>query len=86
MHFHDCEEAITCVAGEASCSVDGETLTLRPFDHIWIAAESPHRFWNDGATPMRIVWAYGKAEVLRTFVASGKTVRHMSADDVARPG
>ncbi len=85
MHFHDTEECITCVEGEAMCSVDGEVLRLRPFDHIWIAEGSHHRFWNEGADVMRIVWTYGKPEVMRTFVASGKTVRHMSKGDVARP-
>ena len=85
MHFHDTEECITCVQGEATCSVDGEVLALRPFDHIWIAAGSHHRFWNDGSEPMHIVWTYGSPEVLRTFVESGKTVRHMSKDDVAKP-
>ena len=86
MHFHDTEECITCVQGEAFCSVDGDVTKLAPFDHIWIAAGSHHRFWNEGTQTMRIVWTYGKPEVLRTFVESGKTVRHMSADDVAGPG
>ena len=85
MHFHDTEECITCVEGEAMCSVDGEVLRLRPFDHIWIAEGSHHRFWNEGAEAMRIVWTYGKPEVMRTFADSGKTVRHMSKGDVARP-
>jgi quercetin dioxygenase-like cupin family protein len=85
MHFHDTEECITCVQGEAMCSVDSEVLKLAPFDHIWIAEGSHHRFWNEGNGPMRIVWTYGKPEVMRTFVDSGKTVRHMSKGDVARP-
>ena len=85
MHFHDTEECITCVEGEAMCSVDGEVLRLQPFDHIWIAEGSHHRFWNEGDAVMRIVWTYGKPEVMRTFVDSGKTVRHMSKGDVARP-
>ncbi len=83
MHYHDTEECITCVEGEAMCSVDGEVYRLEPFDHIWIATGSHHRFWNEGDEPMRILWSYGKPEVLRTFVDSGKTVGHLSSDDVA---
>ncbi len=85
LHFHDTEECITCVEGAACCEVDGERLSLAPFDHIWIPAGAHHRFWNEGESPMRIVWTYGKPEVSRTFVATGQTVRHMSADDVADP-
>ena len=83
MHYHDSEECITCVEGQAMCSVDGEVVRLEPFDHIWIAEGSHHRFWNEGDVPMRIMWAYGKPEVQRTFVDSGKTVVHMSKDDVS---
>ena len=86
LHFHATEECITCVEGIASCEIDGEQLTMQPFDHVWIPEGAHHRFSNDGAVPMRIVWTYGKAEVSRTFVASGQTVRHMSSDDVAEPG
>ena len=86
LHFHATEECITCVEGIASCEIDGEQLTMQPFDHVWIPEGAHHRFWNDGAVPMRIVWTYGKAEVSRTFGAAGQTVRHMSADDVAEPG
>jgi succinate-semialdehyde dehydrogenase/glutarate-semialdehyde dehydrogenase len=86
LHFHDTEECITCVEGIASCEIDGEQLVLQPFDHVWISEGAHHRFWNEGASPMRISWTYGKAEVSRTFVDSGQTVRHMSADDVTNPG
>ena len=85
LHFHDTEECITCVEGVATAEIDGEQLTLQPFDHVWIPEGAHHRFWNDGGTQMRIVWTYGKPEVSRTFVATGQTVKHMSADDVAEP-
>ncbi len=83
LHFHDTEECITCVEGEARCVVDGEEMVLHPYDHIWIPEGAHHRFWNEGQTRMRILWTYGKSEVMRTFVESGKTVRHMSAEDRA---
>ena len=60
LHFHDTEECITCVEGVATAEIDGEQLTLQPFDHVWIPEGAHHRFWNDGETQMRIVWTYGK--------------------------
>ncbi len=83
LHFHDTEECITCVEGEAHSVVDGEEFVLRPYDHIWIPEGAHHRFWNEGQTRMRILWTYGKPEVMRTFVQTGETVRHMSSEDRA---
>ena len=83
LHYHDTEECITCVEGEARCVVDGDEIVLHPYDHIWIPEGVHHRFWNAGQTRMRILWTYGKPEVTRTFVESGETVGHMSPEDRA---
>ena len=90
MHFHDTEECITCVEGEAMCSVDGEVLRLRPFDHIWIAEGSHHRFWNEGtevdAHRLDLRQAGGHADVRRLRQDRASHVqRRCRATDVNDP-
>ncbi len=42
---------------------------------------TPHHFRNDSGQPMRFLWTYGGAHVTRTYVETGQTVEHLSAED-----
>jgi oxalate decarboxylase/phosphoglucose isomerase-like protein (cupin superfamily) len=48
---------------------------------LYVEAGIPHLFRNTGDAPMTILWIYDTDFVTRTFVATGRTVEHLSADD-----
>lgn len=74
VHYHDCEESVMVVAGEAVAEVGDEAFELRAGDVTWIPAGLAHRFRNPSAeTVLRIFWTYASAEATRTMVESGET-------------
>ena len=83
LHYHNCDESVTIIEGEASCEVDGEIFQMKVWDTTFVPAGIPHRFWNPSNQPMRILWTYATVDVTRTFVETGKTVEHLSAADRA---
>ena len=83
LHFHDCEEQVTILEGEAVAEIDGARHPVRAGDTTWIPAGLPHRFVNAGAGPLRILWVYASTTATRTLVATGET-RPVAAEH-ARP-
>jgi quercetin dioxygenase-like cupin family protein len=81
LHTHNVEEAITILEGEAVAIIDGQEYLVHPFDTTFVPPGTPHHFRNDSARPMRFLWTYGGAHVTRTYVESGITVEHLSAED-----
>ncbi|WP_237214391.1 cupin domain-containing protein [Falsiroseomonas oryziterrae] len=74
LHFHNCEESVMVLEGEAIAVLDGVEHRLGPGDTTWIQANVPHFFRNASATqPMRIFWTYASIEANRTLVATGET-------------
>lgn len=82
-HYHNCDESVTILAGEASCEVDGEVFTMKAFDTTFVPAGIPHRFWNESSALMKILWTYASVNVTRTFTETGETVGHLSTADRA---
>jgi putative monooxygenase len=76
LHYHNCEETVVLLSGEAIAEIDGEEFTVRPLDTSWIPAGVPHRFRNASQTEkMRIYWTYSSIDADRTIVATGVTTR-----------
>jgi quercetin dioxygenase-like cupin family protein len=73
-HFHNCEESVMLLEGEAFFDMGGQTYELKAMDTTWIPAEVPHRFRNKSKTqPMKILWIYGSVDANRTLVETGET-------------
>lgn len=62
--------------------IDGVVTPLEPYDSTYIPANRTHAFRNTGPQPMKILWIYAGLQVTRTFADSGKTVEHLSAQDL----
>jgi mannose-6-phosphate isomerase-like protein (cupin superfamily) len=81
LHSHNCVEHVTLLSGVGECVIDGVTTPLERFDTTYVEAGIPHLFRNTGDEPMTILWIYDTDYVTRTFVETGRTVEHLSADD-----
>jgi putative monooxygenase len=81
LHTHNVEEAITILEGEAVAIIDGQEHRVGPYDTTFVPPGTPHHFRNDSGGVMRFLWTYGGAHVTRTYVETGETVEHLSAED-----
>lgn len=71
VHFHDCEESVMVLQGDAVAEIDGKRIPLKPGDTTWIPTGVPHRFLNEGTSAMRIFWTYANVDATRTMVETG---------------
>ena len=71
LHFHNCEESVMILEGEAVAEIDGQRYHLAAGDTTWIPANLPHRFLNESDQLMRIFWTYASVEATRTSVETG---------------
>ena len=83
LHYHNCDESVVIVEGDAVAEVDGQRHAMKRFDTTFVPAGLPHRFINESDRPMAILWTYAASYVTRTFVETGVTVEHMSEADKA---
>ena len=84
-HWHNCDESVVILEGEAVCEINGELHPMSPYDTTFVPANIPHRFLNQSQQPMKILWTYAAGYVTRTFADSGVTVEHLSVTDRAAP-
>ena len=40
-HYHNCDESVTILEGEASCEVDGEVFTMKAYDTTFVPCWYP---------------------------------------------
>jgi quercetin dioxygenase-like cupin family protein len=78
LHYHNCEEQVTILEGNAVAEIDGVLYELSAPDTTFIPAGHPHRFLNRTGKIMKILWIYGSGQVTRTSVETGKTVPQLS--------
>jgi len=83
LHYHNCEETVLIVEGQATFEVDGREYELEPLDTTWVPTGMPHRFSNRSNARMRIFWTYSSVDATRTVVATGETFKIGSAQDRA---
>jgi putative monooxygenase len=83
VHWHNCDESVVILEGEAVCEIDGNTIQMSRLDATFVPANVPHRFLNLTDRPMAILWTYAAGYVTRTFADTGVTVEHMSEGDKA---
>ncbi|MDH3540743.1 MAG: cupin domain-containing protein, partial [Acidimicrobiia bacterium] len=78
LHSHNTIEQVTVIEGEGLAELNGEQVPAKPFDTTQIAPGEFHRFINNGAATMRILWVYGSTHVTRTFADTGETVEQFA--------
>ena len=88
LHWHNCDESVVVLEGEATAEVEGRTYALVAQDTTFVRAGVPHRFLNRSDRPLRFMWIYAAGQVTRTFADTGQTFDHGSAGDraVVTPG
>lgn len=74
LHYHNCEEAVLVVQGNATVEVDGAQFSASAGDVVWQPENVPHRFINRSETEtLRIYWTYASVSATRTLVETGET-------------
>ena len=67
-HFHEYDESITIVKGEATCEVMGRRYRLSGYGTAVVPRGLPHRFLNLSEKVMAMIWVYAGSEPTRTLV------------------
>ena len=74
LHYHNCEESVVIVQGNATVEVDGKQFIAGVSDVTWLPANMPHRFINSSESGgLRIFWTYASGTATRTLIDSGET-------------
>ena len=71
LHYHNVEEQVTIIEGEAVAIIDGERHTLKAYDTTYVPAGTPHHFMNESNGPMAILYIYPSPYVERHFPETG---------------
>jgi len=82
-HYHNCDESVTILEGEATCEVDGEVFTMKAYDTTFVPAGIPHRFWNESDAPYENFVDVCLCHRDPNVYGNGETVGHLSAGDQA---
>ena len=67
-HFHDFDESICIIEGEATCIVEGRRYKLSGCETAMVPRGRVHYFVNDSAGPMEMVWVYAGPRPERILV------------------
>ncbi len=73
MHWHNCEESVMVIEGEAFVVVNGKESFVKEGDTTWLPPNVPHYFRNASTEkPMRIFWTYASPTATRTLASTGQ--------------
>ena len=73
LHYHNVEECVLVVSGQAIVEVDGNRFTAEVGDVLWQDAEVPHRFINTSDDDTLVIyWTYASVDANRTLVETGE--------------
>jgi putative monooxygenase len=87
LHWHNCEESVVVLAGEADFEIEADVYPMLPNDTTLVPEGVPHRFANRGEGLMRILWIYGSIAPTRTLASTRETFAVGSeAAHRSRPG
>ena len=76
LHFHNCDESVTVLEGEAVATIDSFEYIVRTGDTTFIPPGFVHCFANRSVTArLRILWVYGSLDADKTIVATGENRR-----------
>jgi len=76
LHYHNVEEQVTIIEGEAVAIVEGERHLLHAYDTTYVPAGVPHHFMNESDAPMAILYFYPSPYVERHFPETGTMDSH----------
>jgi mannose-6-phosphate isomerase-like protein (cupin superfamily) len=68
LHLHPYAETFVVEAGEATFTIDGETVAARAGDVVVVAPETPHKFVSSGEENLRLVCVHPVAEMVQTWL------------------
>ena|SRR3712207_5665987 len=66
LHLHPYPEVFLVEAGEATFVVDGDEVVAGSGHVVVVPANTPHRFENRAAAPLRVLSLHPNGEVLQT--------------------
>jgi quercetin dioxygenase-like cupin family protein len=67
-HFHNYDESITIVEGNALCLVEGNRYQVSGYGTAFVPVGKPHRFINESDREMAMIWVYAGSEPERTLI------------------
>ena len=67
-HFHDFDESICIIEGEARCVVEGRRFTLSGGATALVPRGRVHYFINESDAPMAMIWVYAGPSPIRIVV------------------
>ena len=67
-HFHDFDESICIIEGEATCVVEGRRFRLSDGATALVPRGRVHYFINESDAPMAMIWVYAGPSPVRVVV------------------
>ncbi len=66
-HYHNCQESVTVLEGQAGFETTGGKYLLHEQDATMVPTGLVHRFHNPGPDRLRILFVYGSTGATRTL-------------------
>lgn len=83
-HEHECSEAITILAGEATVLVEGRKYQLLPLDCVHVPRAVAHSVRNESSAELHVHTAFGSDSPQRHFVSTPVVIREAHGPETVR--